>query len=868
MVRSKISRETATIRRKWTDMKLTKAYEPNQYEPNIYAMWEKSGAFNPTGVGEPFSIVMPPPNANGNLHVGHALTFTLQDILVRYHRMRGHDTILIPGADHAGFETWVVYERELTKAGKSRFDFSREQLYSQVWNFVDKHRGNMELQLRALGVSASWKNLVFTLDKKVITTVHSTFKKLWDEGLIYRGERIVNYSTKYQTSYSDIEVEHKLEKGTLYLIAYPTFDRIGEMVVATTRPETMFGDTAVAVHPDDERYKHLIGTRVILPLSNREIPIIGDEYVDPKFGTGVVKITPAHDPNDFEVGQRHDLERIQVIDFNGTMINTPTQFLGLTPDEARRRVIAALEAEELVRGKTTIEHSVGYDIKSGLPIQPLIKDQWFLKIQPLAERAITVLEAGEISFSPTTRKHALIQYLRQVKDWNLSRQIPWGIPIPAFQNVNNPNDWIFDDRVDEKLIDVNGTTYRREEDTFDTWFSSGQWPFITTDVLSSGDLSRFYPNSVMETGADILYAWVSRMIMLGLYVTDKVPFKHVYLHGMVLDEKGQKMSKSKGNVVNPMETLAEYGADALRLGIVASRSAGHSQAFSTSKVIAGRNFANKLWNIARFVEDRLGDHHRPGAPEPVSLADHWIVSELNTASATIASQLEDYRFAEASDSMYHVIWDSVADWYIEASKSRPNLDLLAWVLETSLKLAHPFVPFVTETIWQTLSWHNNLLITTPWPEIASYNEIAASEFAQLEALVSEIRFVTSELPGNEKYTLLYETDTLIVDNAELIQKLAKLKSIVKVDQAKGLRLPSSGREAWLDVAPEVLYEHQTNLEARLAEAHAIIATFEARLSNPRYIEKAPAELVEETKQQLEVKKALAEALLKELEVLS
>ena len=849
-------------------MKLTKAYDPNQYEPNIYAMWEKSGAFEPTGVGEPFSIVMPPPNANGNLHVGHALTFALEDILTRYHRMKGRDTILIPGADHAGFETWVVYEKELAKEGKSRFDFSREQLYSQVWNFVDKHRGTMELQLRALGVSASWKDLVFTLDEKVIKTVYGTFKKLWDEGLIYRGERIVNYSTKYQTSYSDIEVAHKTEKGILWQIAYPTFDRIGEVVVATTRPETMFGDTAVAVHPDDERYKHLIGTRVILPLTNREIPIIADEYVDPAFGTGVVKITPAHDPNDFEVGQRHDLERIQVIDFNGTMINTPPQFLGLDPEEARRRVIAALEAEELVRGKTTIEHTVGYDIKGGQPIQPLIKDQWFLKIQPLAEKAIAALEAREISFSPETRKNALVQYLRQLKDWNLSRQIPWGIPIPAFQNVNNPDDWIFDDRVDEKLIDVNGTTYRREEDTFDTWFSSGQWPFITTDVLENGDLSRFYPNSVMETGADILYAWIARMVMLGLYVTGKVPFKHVYLHGMVLDEKGQKMSKSKGNVINPMETLAEYGSDALRLGIIASRSAGQSQSFSTSKVVAGRNFANKLWNIARFVEDKLGEHYKPAAAEPKSLADHWVIAELNTAAETISRQLEDYRFAEASETMYHAIWDSVADWYIEASKGQQNPDLLAWVLDTSLKLAHPFAPFVTETIWQTLSWHDDLLITTPWPVAATYNDIPAGEFEQLKALVSEIRFVTSELPGNDTYTLLYETDTLVQDNVALIQKLARLKAITHVDQAKGLRLPNSGREVWLDVAQDVLYEHQTNLESRLAEAHAAIAQFEARLSNPTYVEKAPAALVADTQEQLAAKKSLVEALLRELDVLS
>jgi valyl-tRNA synthetase len=547
-------------------MKLAKTYDPNQYEPDIYAMWEKSGAFEPTGVGEPFSIVMPPPNANGNLHIGHALVSEIQDILIRYYRMNGRDTIYIPGADHAGFETWVVYDRILSQQNKNRFDFSREQLYSQVWNFVDQQRGNMELQLRALGVSCSWKNLVFTLDEKVVRTVYGTFKKMWDDGLIYRGERIVNYSTKYRTSYADIEVNHKKEKGTLWKIAYPTLDKIGEVIIATTRPETLFGDVAVAVHPDDKRYKNLVGTRVMLPLTDREIPIIADEYVDPKYGTGAVKVTPAHDQNDFEMGQRHNLSRLQVIDFDGTMINVPDEFAGISVETARKRTVAALEAQELIRGKSTIEHVVGYDYKSGLPIEPLVKDQWFVKIQPLAERAKQAINNNEITFTPKSRKRILIQYLDNLHDWNISRQIPWGIPIPAFQNVNNSNDWIYNENVDGKIINVNGLIYRREEDTFDTWFSSGQWPFITTDYLSGGYLSRFYPNSVMETGIDILDRWVARMIMLGLYVTDKVPFKHVYLHGMVLDEKGKKMSKSVGNIINPIDAIAEYGSDALRLG--------------------------------------------------------------------------------------------------------------------------------------------------------------------------------------------------------------------------------------------------------------------------------------------------------------
>lgn len=848
-------------------MKLSKAYIPEEFEPTIYQMWETSGAFKPSGTGEPYSVIMPPPNANGNLHIGHALMANLEDILVRYYRMQGRDTLYLPGADHAGFETWVVYERKLQEQGKSRTDFDRDELYKQVWEFVHGQRGNMEKQLRALGVSADWDSLVFTLDEKVINTVYGTFKKLWDEGLIYRGERIVNYSTKYQTSYADIEVHHKVEKGTLWRIAYPVMDQVAEIVVATTRPETLLGDTAIAVHPDDKRYKNLIGSKVMVPLTDREIPIIADEHVDPEYGTGAVKVTPAHDPNDFEIGERHNLPRIQVIGFDGKMINVPDQFLGLEVDEARKRVLTALEVGDFRRGEDEIEHSVGYDYKSGLPIQPLIKDQWFIKVGPLAERAIKAIEDDEVRIIPASKKKALIQYYKNLRDWNISRQIAWGIPIPAFQSTTNPDDWIFDTRIDQPTIDVNGTTYTREEDTFDTWFSSGQWPFITTDYLSEGDLSRFYPNSVLETGFDILYQWVARMIMLGLYATGQVPFKDVYLHGLVLDEHGQKMSKSKGNVINPMDAIEEYGSDALRLGIIGSRGAGQNQAFATSKVVAGRNFANKLWNIARYIENILPEDFTLATPVPNTVADHWIVRQLNAAAANISEQMENYRFAEAAETVYHAIWDDVADWYIEASKKQLNPQLLGWVLDTSLRIAHPFAPFVTEAIWQTLEWHKGeLLISSHWPEPLKYDDIAAGEFEQLQALVVETRYVMTELPS-KKYTMLYQTDSLIEDNSTLIAWLARLEKVEKADQPKGLRLASSNREAWLEVDADTLYEHQTNLEKRLADAKIAAQGLTTRLDNPHYIEKAPKHLVDETRQQLEEKQALIERLQHELEVL-
>ena len=849
-------------------MQLAKQYVPNDYEPNIYAIWETSGALEPTGVGKPYSIIMPPPNANGNLHIGHALDMNLKDILIRYHRMKGDDAVFIPGADHAGFETWVVYERELTKQGKSRFDFSRDQLYSQVWNFVQEKRGNMELQLRALGVSASWKHLTFTLDEKVINTVYDTFKKMWDDNLVYRGERIVNYCTEHQTSFADIEVEHKNEKGKLWKIAYPTLDKIGEIIIATTRPETMLGDVAVAVHPDDERYKKLIGTRILLPIVDKEIPIIADEYVDMSYGTGAVKITPAHDPNDFEIAKRHDLPIESIISPEGKMINVPAQFLGLTPIEARARVLEALEALELRRGETEIEHAVGHCYKCGSVIEPMIKEQWFIKTQSLAQPAIDALKKEEITFYPASKRKELIAYLEQLKDWNISRQIPWGIPIPAFVNENDPKDWIFDTRTNEQSIVVNGTTYIREEDTFDTWFSSGQWPYIVTDYLTGGDLANYFPTDMMETGMDIMRAWVSRMIMLSLYRTGKLPFKEVYLHGMVNDEHNQKMSKSKGNVINPMELVAEFGSDATRMGVISGRAPAQSQAFNKGSVIAARNFCNKLWNIARFVEAQIGDNHQIVDLEPQTPADHWIIRQLNDAANNIAVRIEQYRFSEASETVYHTIWDDVADWYIESSKTAINRPLLSWVLATSLKIAHPFAPFVTETIWQTLNYTDGILMREAWPTPEKFDPIAAEQFEQLKLLVAEGRWVIAELPGNKKYRLLYGNDSLIADNQDTIKHLMRLEAIEHTDQPRGLRLAAANREAWLDIDSETLYQHQENLEMRLAEARQKLAGLKKRLENPTYVEKAPAHLVEETREQLAEQEKIITRLVSELEVIS
>lgn len=850
-------------------MELAKTYDPSRFEPNIYAMWETAEAFRPSGQGEPYAIVMPPPNANGNLHIGHALTVALQDILVRYYRMNGRDALYIPGADHAGFETWVVYERELNKQGKTRQDFSRDELYQGVWNFVQEQRGNMELQLRAIGASCSWQDLVFTLDKKVIEGVYRTFKKLWDDGLVYRGERIVNYSTKYQTSYADIEVDYKEVEGKLYKIAYPLLDKEGELVIATTRPETMFGDVAVAVNPNDERYKDLIGMSVLLPIVKREIPIIADDYVDINFGTGALKITPAHDANDFEIGQRHQLETKQVIGFDGKMTNVPSSFQGLTPDEARKKVIEALKAEGRLLGEETIKHVVGFDYKSGLPIEPLVKDQWFLKVRPLAERAKQALENDEIKFYPASRKRVLIQYLDNLRDWNLSRQIAWGIPIPAFVNQNDPSDWIFDTRVDQPTIEIDGKTYLREEDTFDTWFSSGQWPFLTTDYLDGGELAKFYPNSVMETGVDLLDRWVARMIMLGLYMTDQVPFKEVYMHGMVLDEHSQKMSKSKGNVVNPMDIINEFGSDALRIGVISNRSAGQNQAFSKAKVIAGRNFCNKLWNIARYIRQTLPADFQPlpqNEIKPLSSADHWILQRLETELTKLQQYIADYRLSEAVELVYQMVWHDLADWYLEASKKQPNHQLLVYILEAYLKVVHPFAPFVTETIWQSLDWREGLIIAEQYPTPAEigFEASRAGEFAEIIAIVEEVRYLNAELPGNKNYDLLYLDDRLIADNADIIAHLGQMKQVAQVNEPRGMRVAVSSHKCWLDVDADTLYQHQANLEMRLLEQRGLAAKLAERLDNQNYLAKAPAHLIAETRTQLEETEKVIKRLEREL----
>jgi len=833
-------------------MQLPKTYEPKEYESDIYALWEKAGAFAPKGSGTPYAIVVPPPNANGNLHIGHALTLGLQDIAIRYHRLRGEDALLLPGADHAGFETQSVFEKQLAKEGKSRFDFSREELYARIYAFVGENRHNFETQFRKLGASVDWEKFTFTLDETIVTQAYKTFKRLWDDGLVYRGERLVNYCTFHGTAFADVEVEHKEEQGHLWYIRYPLTDGSGEVVVATTRPETMLGDTGVAVHPDDERFKRYIGKTVRLPLTNREVPIVADSFVDPQFGTGAVKLTPAHDINDYDAGTRHGLPRITVITRAGKISEAmPEPYRDLTVEEARKKVVADLKDQGFLEKAEEMTHNVGHCYKCGTVIEPLLMDQWFIDMQPLAKPAIAALKAGKITFYPDAKRDQLVGYLEGLRDWNISRQIAWGIPIPAFQNVDDPDDWIYDERVDQEIITIGDKTYHRDPDVFDTWFSSSSWPFATLG-LGSEAFERYYPLSLMETGGEILYPWVSRMIMLGLYVTGEVPFRAVYVHGYVMAEDGAKMSKSLGNVINPLNVIEQYGSDALRLGIIAGRSPAVNRGYDSRRVEEARNFCNKLWNIARYTEGVLGDNYRPGTdPEPRTAADHWVMLKLQQIVRAIGHNLDEYRFSEAYDQLYHFVWDDVADWYIEASKSQESREVLGYVLENVLKLAHPFAPFVTETIWQTLySDTDSLLITSTWPEPVKGDSEAAAEFEELQRMVTEARTIVHSLGLMHKPTLYYTDVPFLATNGELLARLAGLDKVQEVSSGAGLHLTSTKYRCWLDVDSATLEAYGEKLSRQIEDQEKLLGQLQARLNNKSYVANAPKHVVQQTKDQL------------------
>ncbi|HAS85168.1 MAG TPA: valine--tRNA ligase [Candidatus Yonathbacteria bacterium] len=706
--------------------KLTKPYEPALTEPRIYKLWEESGFFNPDNLPErhkePFTIIMPPPNANGRLHAGHGLTITLEDIMTRYQRMNGKKALWVPGADHAGFETQVVYEKKLEKEGRSRFKMDRIELYDEIMAFTLESKKHMEADVKALGASCDWSREKFTLDPSVVAEVQETFRKLYRDGLVYRGYRTVNWCTKHQTSLSDVETEN-VEKGDkLYYIKY------GPFTVATVRPETIFGDVAVAVNPNDERYKKFIGQTIEVqhPENKLSLVVIGDEEVDPEFGTGALKITPAHDHNDFRMSETHKLPRVEVIDQFGKLNEKTGKYAGMKILEARAKVVEDLQALGLIEKIEDYTHAVPTCYKCGTTIEPRVMPQWFVKMAPLAKLAGDAVRDGKIKFIPDNFEKIFLYWMDNTMDWNISRQIVWGIQIPALICAHCNAGALDTDYKDGDACPTCGKPLTTETDTFDTWFSSGQWPLLAIGYPEKADLG-FYPTNVMETGRDLIFKWVPRMVIFGLYLTKEVPFRTVYLHGMVNDKHGKKMSKSKGNVVSPIELTDKYGADALRIGLVIGNTPGNDLALAEDKIKGYKHFCNKIWNATRFVLTNIGDTTLDTPKPALTPRDEEILAEFNKAIESITSHYENFRFHLAGEELYHYFWNTFADVIIEEMKSRVASDdeiskngaqwLLLNILATNIKMLHPFIPFITEEIWDILPREGKkLLIVEPWPK--------------------------------------------------------------------------------------------------------------------------------------------------------
>ena len=720
-------------------MKLDKIYQPLKTEKKIYHLWEKTGYFNPDNLPgkrkTSFSIIMPPPNANDPLHIGHAVFVSLQDIMTRYHRMRGDKALWLPGTDHAGFETQVVFERKLNKEGKSSLDMSAKEFYKAVWNYTQKNRKVVKKQLKLLGASCDWSREKFTLDKDIQKVVYQTLDQLWRDGLLYRGKRLVNYCPYHHTAFSNLEVKYKQDKGKLYYVKYPIKGELNKFItIATTRPETIPGDTAIAVNPKDKRFKQFKGKMAIEPILEREIPIITDKAVDINFGTGALKITPAHDPVDFEVGQRHHLEIRATLDLSGRFNKLAGPLAGLTVKEARQKVIDILSQKGLLIKTEDYLHEVGHCYKCGTILEPMLMDQWFIDMKKeipgrgksLQQLAIEAVQSGEIKIIPSYFKKVYFHWMRNIKDWNISRQIRWGMPIPAYHCSDCGKSFIKIGALPHYCPYCGSKNIKKDPDVLDTWFSSGQWPFATLMTSEEKDFSEFYPTNVMETGWDILFFWVARMIILGLYRTEKIPFKVVYLHGLVRDKDRQKMSKSKGNAVNPLAVAETYGTDALRMALIVGNSAGSDIIISEDKIKGYRNFANKIWNVSRFVIMNLDDFHYSRKPR-LGKEDKKILENLLKTEKKITKYLDNFQFSLAGEEVYQYFWHTFADKILEKMKIRiRNNDkkkqaqyILARILIDSLKLLHPFMPFITETIWQKLPLpemkDNKLLIVAKWP---------------------------------------------------------------------------------------------------------------------------------------------------------
>ena len=861
---------------------LPKVYEPQQVENKIYDMWESSGYFRPSDKedAKPFTIVMPPPNVTGQLHMGHAMDATLQDTLIRFKRMQGYSALWVPGVDHAGIATQIKVEEELRKDGLTRYDLGREKFLERVWDWKHKYGNRIVEQQKKLGASCDWERARFTMDEGCSNAVREVFVSLYEKGLIYKGSRIINWCPHCVTALSDAEVEYVDKPGHLWHIRYPLVDGSGDVVVATTRPETMLGDSGVCVNPNDERYTAIVGKKVMLPLVNREIPVVADDYAEMDFGTGCVKMTPAHDPNDFEVGLRHNLEVIRVLDDNGVVNAYGGKYEGLDRYDARKAIVADLEEQGFLVKVDDHGHNVGTCYRCHNDVEPIISAQWFVKMQPLAEEAIRVVKEGETKFVPERFSKTYLNWMENVRDWCISRQLWWGHQIPAWtcQECGHITVSRQDACACEKCGSAN---IERDPDVLDTWFSSALWPFETLGwPEKTEDLAKFYPTDVLVTGYDIIFFWVARMIFSGCEHTAKAPFHTVLIHGLVRDDKGRKMSKSLGNGIDPLEMIEKYGCDALRMNMVTGNSPGNDMRFYVERCEAMRNFANKLWNASRYVMMNLADDAKNQLPDiaDLEIADKWVLSKLNTLIAEVTENLEKYELGVAVQKVYDFIWDTYCDWYIELTKARlysedskrkqVAIDVLVYVLDQILRLLHPFMPFITEEIWQSIPHEGDALIVAQWPE---YREDLAfrAECDMMESVMDAIRAIRNRraemnVPPSKKAALFVLTakPQIFVEGEGFLQRLAYADAVTMLDQEPAnldgmVTITTADAKLYIpmgqlvDVAKEL-----DRIRKELDKAKKNLASIEGKLSNENFTARAPENVVNAEREKAEKAKAL------------
>jgi valyl-tRNA synthetase len=866
---------------------LAKAYEPKEVEDRIYDFWMKGKYFHAEvdPKKKPYTIVIPPPNITGQLHLGHAMDETLQDTLIRWRRMQGYSALWLPGTDHASIATEAKIVEAMRKEGITKEEIGREKFLERAWAWKDQYGGRIVEQLKKLGSSCDWDRLRFTMDEGCNKAVNHVFKKLYDKGLIYRGERIINWCPHCKTSISDAEVVFEEKEGSFWHLRYPLSDGSGYIELATTRPETMLGDTAVAVHPDDERYKALVGKTVILPLVNKEIPIIADSYVEQDFGTGVVKITPAHDPNDFEVGLRHNLPVINVMDDGGVINENGGKYAGMPALEARKQIVKDLDEAGFLIKIEPIKHNVGTCYRCGTVVEPRVSTQWFVKMEPLAKPAIDAVKDGDIRFIPERMDKVYYNWMENIKDWCISRQLWWGHQIPAW--YCECGETIVSETVPTVCPKCGGTHLTRDPDTLDTWFSSALWPFSTLGWPdNTEELKYFYPTNTLVTGYDIIFFWVARMIFSGLEHMGEVPFNTVFFHGLIRDAQGRKMSKSLGNGVDPLDVISVYGADALRFTLVTGNSPGNDLRFSEEKVSASRNFANKIWNAARFILMNIeGKDIDCALPKKLYTSDKWILNRFNNVTAAVTENLEKFELGMAVSKLYDFIWDDFCDWYIELAKIRMNgadeesadsaRRVLVWAMSNTLKLLHPFMPYITEEIWQTLPHDGEALIVAKWPE---YDEALsfpqeAKNLENVMALIRAIRTRRNEMnvPPSKKAHIYIDTahPAPYEEASEFIARLAygsKVEIGTGFDVQGAVTAVTDDAKALLPMDDLVDKAAETaRLNKELANAQKQLDTVKAKLANEKFTSKAPQNVIDGVKANGEKLEAKIKLILETLE---